>query len=269
MPPQGNSAPEAIQGIVNLDNVLSDQHERPEHRTNRAAFGRFLKPEMYDIFGEYDLKFVSDAEKRWMTSSRLKGFLFDRSNEDACVVDHLALNGYEYKIIARSPKKLAEAAFSTTLAIDDVNSNRLTKAHRSSDHTLESKQDVMIAHLTKLQEYRVETKELEKFSWIPGKAHKPEEHMRLLFNHAWTEFKTILEVVHIQREWDDNQRHRAEAALIFYMTQGSQRDRTKHWREMISLANAYLSRRISLFEGRIGVVQSMLPQRENESSEAQ
>src|SRR5437016_478213 len=93
--------------------------ERPEKQP-RVAFGGFVKPEMYDVFGEYDLSSLTDTEKAWMTPRHIKDYLFQRNFDDPCVVDRTALNGHEYNLIARSPKKLAETAFSRTLAADDV-----------------------------------------------------------------------------------------------------------------------------------------------------
>lgn len=238
-----------------LSEIEAQPRPSPEPK---VAFGRFVKPEMYDMFGEYDFAEINDQEKAWLTPRRIHENLFNRRYDDPCVVDRLALNGYEYKIIARSPEHLAETAFSTTLAADDVTEDRLAAAERSGLHVLESKQEAMIEHVQKLNLSKADIQKLSNLARQPGYAHVNQETMKLLINNAWTEFKTMLEVVHIQRKWTDDQRHKAETSLIHYLTQGAQTQRVKHWKTMLSLANAYLSSRISVFQNRVDSIGQIL-----------
>ena len=66
----------------------------------------------------------------------------------------------------------------------------------------------------------------------------------------------ILDVLRVQRDWNDEKHDQARSALTHYLTQGSQRDRVKHWGEMSGLADQYMTVRISLFTNRIRKVQT-------------
>ncbi len=214
---------------------------------DRAAFGRFLKPEQYDVFGDYDISTLTEAEKAWLTPANLASNLFGRPSEAKSVVNRIALNGYEYKLVSRSPKKLAETAVTNTLASDDVNQDLLDRSERSGRHALEGKLVRMNEHAEAMRARRDSVRELKRRAEMPGRAHKSDAYMRQLFNDAFTEFKTILEAVHIQRRWSDEQRHKVEASLLNYLTQGDQRTRTQHWKKMLDLAVNYLDIRIGLF----------------------
>ncbi len=71
----------------------------------------------------------------------------------------------------------------------------------------------------------------------------------------------MLDVVHLQRDWTDEQRKRAEGTLIHYLTQGSQRDRVGHWWAMIDLANNYLGARVHIFKSRITKTERLIQER--------
>lgn len=242
--------------------MLPGMEEEPQLEQIRApmvAFGKFVKPEMYDVFGEYDLGDVTDAEKAWMTPQNLAEALFSPPKDGDMVVDRqLALNPYEYKIVLRSPTSLGETALSTALGANDLDDERVATGKRARIHALEAKQDVMSGHLSKLKERRQDVKELKREARAPGYAHKSAERMKELTSVVWLELRTILDVVHVQRGWDDATRKRAEAAMINHLTQGSQRYRVKNWQSMIDLTDSYLGARIHIFRDRIKKAQDLI-----------
>ena len=66
--------------------------------SKRVAFGGFVKPENYDIYGDYDFELLSDAEKEWMNPEKLRSVLMPEekgSNADLAV-DGVLLNQTEY-----------------------------------------------------------------------------------------------------------------------------------------------------------------------------
>ncbi len=227
-------------------------------RTPLVAFGKFVKPEMYDVFGEYDLGTLTPAEKAWVDPNKLAPILFDPPKEAELVVDRVALNPYEYRLILRSPQGLARTALSGVLGDNDLDNERIEASKRGRTHALEAKHEAMSEHVGKLQERRKDMKELLREAKTPGYAHKTEERMKELTSAAWLEFKTIIDVIHVQRGWDDEKRKRAETAVVNYLTQGSQRERVGHWWEMIQLADNYLGARIHVFRDRVKKAQELI-----------
>ena len=230
-----------------------------------VAFGRFVKPQMYDVFGEYQLEGVTESEKEWMLAANIAPRLFNPNgvyNEDdqgrELAVDNVAFNAYEYNLVVRSPKHLGRFATARTLKDKDIDEEVLAAGERAADHALLQKYEAMVTHKAKLQEQRSLLKELHKEAHAPGFAHKTEEKMKQLTSAAWNEFTTILDVLHVQRGWDDQKRQRAEAAMIATLTQGSQRDRVKNWKSLIELAGSYLGARIHIFTSRIESVDQRL-----------
>lgn len=213
----------------------------------RVAFGRYVKPEMYDVFGDYDLGDVTDNEKQWMTAENLGLSLFEQDSAVPYTVRGVALNTTEYGLLARHPKRLAEAAEQKSLKDKDLDDEVIATAKRAEIHALENKLEVMMAHSAKLAEQRRLIKELSSEARKPGFAHKSPERMKELISAAWIEFTGMLDVVHVQRGWDDDKRKRAETTLIHYLTQGSQRGRVANWQAMIGLADGYLGARLNLF----------------------
>lgn len=242
-----------------ISSALTQTESRPQF----VAFGGFVKPEMYDVFGEYDLEDLSAREKAWISPTQFGEMLFNPSCDAKFVVDDVGLNTYEYKLIARSPQKLAETAFSNTLSDNDVDDERLAASKRSEIHALESKQAAMEEHGAKLKERRLDIKELKREARKPGYAHKTPERMRELINVAWQEFQTVLDVAHVQRGWDDEKRARAQAAFIYYLTQGSQPTRVRHWQAMLDVVDNYLGARIHILTKRDSLVTRLLAQKQS------
>jgi len=227
--------------------------ELPPKKDPKVAFGGFVKPEMYDIFGEHDLNSVMDAEKQWMQPEKLEVILHSPPLDAKNVVDGVSLTSKEHQVLlrARDPEKIAEVAFSGVTKNGDIDDELLAAANRSEVHILEGKRMAMVDYREKLLERRTNIRVLQKEVRAPGFAHKTSIEMRGLINDAWQEFTNMLEVVHIQRGWDDETRERAETTLMHYLTQGSSRDRVGHWNQMLALASVYLSRRQKLFHRRI------------------
>lgn len=234
-------------------------HEEIAHpiRVVKVAFGGFVKPEMYDVFGDYDLSSVTDSERAWMQPEQLGSILFQSDRRTKFAIDGVVLLPTEYELVARHPVKLIEQAEARSLKDKDVDDTVLATAARSQLHALETKSEAMSSHRASLVEQRGMLSELAKEAKNPGFAHKSPERMTLLLSAAWNEFQNILDVVHIQRGWDDQARERAQAALIHYLTQGSQRDRVGHWQDMIKLADGYLGARLHVFGSRIRTVESL------------
>jgi hypothetical protein len=243
-----------------------EQEGQIEHakREPNVAFGGFVKPEMYDVFGEYDLSGVTDEEKAWLQPGQIGEIIFAPKRTARFTVDDICLNAYEHGLLARYPHRLAETAEQRTLKDNDLDDEIIATSKRAEIHVLENKHEAMSGHRTKLVEQRSLIKELAKEARTPGFAHKSPARMKELTSAAWLEFKNMLDVVHLQREWTDEQRTRAEATLIHYLTQGSQRDRVGHWQSMIELANNYLGARMHLFRSRITKTERLIQERTSE-----
>lgn len=244
----------AVSTEMSQDQSVGESAEPQEPKKQRkVAFGGFVKPEMYDIFGDYDLSQLSEAEKAWINPAKIGDLLLDPSDKADLVVDRVALNPYEHGFILRTkdPKHLASVAKSRTLGTKDLSDEVVSKSNRAPIHAVESKQEAMEVHVEKLKARRADIKELAKEAKTPGYAHKTPERMKELISGAWQEFTTMLDVMHVQRGWDDEKRNKANAAMINYLTQGSSRERVGHWQQMLQLADGYLGARIHLFSDRI------------------
>lgn len=146
---------------------------------------------------------------------------------------------------------MAESAISQTLADHDLSDERLADSDRSVQHAFDNKKEAMEKHVAKLIDRRLDIKLLYREAKAPGYAHQTPERMKELISGAWQEFKIILDVMRIQRGWDDETSKRAEATLIHNLTQGAQNIRVGHWRTMLELSDNYLGARIALFKNRI------------------
>lgn len=237
--------------------------ELPPQREPKVAFGGFVKPEMYDIFGEHDLDTVTDAEKQWMQPEKLEAILLNPPRGTKNVVDGISITSREHQTLVRShnPEYIAGVAFSGVTKDYDIDDELLASAKRGEVHVLEEKRRGMADYREKLLERRTNIRVLQKEVRSPGFAHKTSVEMRSLINEAWQEFTNMLDVVHIQRDWNDEKREKAEAALMHYLTQGSSRDRVGHWNQMLTLASVYLSKRQNLFKRRIQSVDGALHER--------
>lgn len=244
--------------LVTSESVSVEPVEARATRPKKVAFGGYVKPEMYDVFGDYDLSSVTQSELDWMKPTNLGGYLFEPAKNVPFVVDGLGLNPTEYGIVARWPGRLAETAAGQSLKEKDLDETVMATAARAQLHVLESKLESMTQHEGKLQEQRALIRELAKHAKRPGYAHVTEERMKELTSAAWLEFKNILDVVHVQRDWTEDQRKRAEATMIHYLTQGSQRVRVAHWQAMIGLADGYVGARKNFFAGRRRQTSAML-----------
>lgn len=244
--------------LVTSESVSVEPIQNQAARPKKVAFGGYVKPEMYDVFGDYDLTSVTQDELDWMKPTNLGGFLFEPDKAAPFVVDGLGLNPTEYGIVVRWPGRLAEMAAGQSLKEKDLDETVMATAARARIHVLEAKMESMTQHESKLKEQRTLLRELAKHAKSPGYAHITEERMKELTSAAWLEFKNILDVVHVQRDWTEDQRKRAEATLIHYLTQGSQRVRIAHWQAMIGLADGYVGARKNFFASRRRQTSTML-----------
>ncbi|MBA3758352.1 hypothetical protein H0X10_01850 [Candidatus Saccharibacteria bacterium] len=242
----------------------SEATQEQDHREPNVAFGRFVKPEMYDVFGDYNLGEVTEAEKDWLTPEQIGEIIFAPPKTARFTVDSIALNTYEHGLLARFPHRIIETAEQRTIKDNDLDDELIATSKRAQIHALESKHESMNVHKAKLLEQRGLIKELTKEARTPGFAHKSPQRMKELTSAAWIEFKAMLDVVHLQRDWNDDQRNRAEATLIHYLTQGSQRERVGHWWAMIDLADNYLGARLHIFKGRISKTDTLLRAKQTE-----
>ena len=224
----------------------------------RVAFGGFVKPENYDIYGDYDFESLSDAEKAWMNPDKLRSILMpqEKGSSTDLAVDGVLLNQTEYSIIVRSPDQLGKFAVANVLKDKDLTDEVIQAGNRARIRVLSQKEEVMGFHTDLIKENRKDLRELRKQISMPGFAHKTPERMKQLTSVAWNEYMNILDVLRVQRNWNDEKHEQAKAALTHYLTQGSQRDRVKHWGEMSALADQYMTVRIALFTNRIRKVQS-------------
>jgi hypothetical protein len=242
---------DVVQPVLS-EEVFPATPEKPKRKTGKVAFGGFVKPEMYDIFGDYDLESLTDDEKNWMSSEKLRTILFpEQSKRNGLVVDSLPLNQTEYNLIVRSPDSFSDFAKARSLNDKELSDDVIATSERASGHALNHKLTAMQEHHAKLVDNRMLLRILQKEAAAPGFAHYSEEDMKQFIGVAWNEFRGILDTVHIQRGWDDEQRTKAEASLINYLTQGSQQIRVAHWQGMIKLADNYMSARMVLFSNRI------------------
>lgn len=226
-----------------------------KRRGNIVAFGGFVKPTQYDPAGEHDLSKVSSAERAWMTEEQIAKALFTPpKDETALVVDNIALNPYEYGLVVRYPRALARKAVAHVLGDNDLDQDRLAASKRGVLHFFEVKRDPMAEHLAKLQLARRDVRSLLREEKNPGFAHKSPEWMIEHIGATWSEFQIMLDVLRVQRGWDDAKAVRSQAAFISYLTQGPQRTRVSHWKGMTELASNYLGARIHLFGSRLKVV---------------
>lgn len=223
-----------------------------------VAFGGFVKSELYDMFGEHNIEDLTEDEKNWISAGKLRELVLSPQPGDKFLVDGISLNTYEYNLIVRSPEYLGKFASARVLNDYDVDDERVSASKRAAMHVFEQKLDGMTTHLSKLVDQKLLIKELTKEVNMPGFAHKTSERMKQLISGAWNEFMTMLDVVHLQRGWDDDKRSRAEATLIHYLTSGGQSDRISKWKSTIKVADNYLTQRKLLFTRRIRTVKSEL-----------
>jgi hypothetical protein len=226
--------------------------------SKRVAFGGFVKPENYDIYGDYDFDTLSDVEKAWMNPDKLRSILMpmEKGNNTSISVDGVLLNQTEYSIIVRSPNQLGIYAVANVLKDKDLTDDVIQAGNRARIRILSQKEEAMSFHKDRIKENRTLLRELRKEISTPGFAHKTPERMKQLTSVAWNEYMNILDVLRVQREWNDEKHNQAKTALTYYLTQGAQKDRVKHWDEMTELADQYMTVRISLFTNRVRKVQA-------------
>ena len=243
----GQATPDAATGI-NGDS--SKPIDLPK-KSKLVAFGGFVKPNIYDIFGDFNLDDVTESEKEWMTASNLFRLLLVNTREYRFAVDEVPLNAFEYNLIARSPSHLARFATANVLNDNDLDDEKISASKRAPVHVLGQKIEGMQHHVDKLNEQNTLLESLRREIGMPGYAHKTKEEMRQLIAVAWNELAIIMDVLRLQRGWDDKKHQRAKSTLLYYLTQGSQRERVSHWRAITFVANQYLNKRIKVFETKI------------------
>jgi hypothetical protein len=222
-----------------------------------VAFGGFVKPEIY-YDGDFDPDTLTDKEKEWMTPATISSILFNRDFGEDLVYRGIKFNAYEHKLLAHYPAKLAETAMKGVLKDKDITDDVMGKKARSRVHILQSKADYMKPHIEKLKVRQKDVERLQKEIRTPGFAHVRASEMSRLINHTYQEFITILDVLHIDRDWDEQTRRKAELALVNYLTQGGQRDRVSHWRQMAELSRSYLLARRFAFKHSLNSVNKQL-----------
>ncbi len=252
-----SSGTTAVEASVQL--TLDGMTPVEKRKTGKVAFGKFVKPELYDVFGEHNFNSLTDAEKKWDPHAALSKALFEPPNpekgekpdDNMLVVDGYGLNAYEYGLLIRYPNALARKTVSKVLGDSDITEEKLAASERGVVHVLEKMTAPMQTHLVKLLEARQEIKDLAKEASSPGFAHQGEEWMKQHVSTVWKEFQIMLDVTHVQRGWSDEKRQVASTALLYYLTQDSQQVRTGRWQKLIQLADGYLGARASIFRNRI------------------
>lgn len=226
-----------------------------------VAFGRFVKTEIYDVFGEMNFGNLTDADKQMVRPSVVGPQLFNAPfrHRGQVAVDKLALNPLEYKIMARWPRALGQAAITQTLGANDLSDARLEAAWRARLHVFADKRDAMTEHVGKMVERRSNINRLRRAVHAQGFARERLSNMKWLIAEAWQEGETILDVLHVQQAWDDEKRKQASTALVHYLTTGAQQTRISHWKDFTALTDSYLGARITLFKNRIFLVNQALP----------
>jgi hypothetical protein len=240
--------------------------------SKRVAFGGFLKPEMYDdqlVTPKID---ISDDERKWFNVGKIKKILVGPVSYDEFQSDDrsdgVLLSSAERTALVRSPDMLARTAIDHTInASDDQTDERIAAAHRSSGHALEKKLKRMQEVCDGIGVRLLDIQELEKEAKSPGYAHKSPERMAELLSASWQELLNITDVLQMKRGWSDDQKMKFRQAAKDHLTTGSQRQRVKHWRELLQLQSTYLSRKSRIFKKQISKTQSVISDQEMGSSE--
>lgn len=256
----GRLTPEqvALNG-VQLDLItelaLQDVPARKTSRNaNRAAFARYVGPENFDVFNEHDFSTMPEADKRWINPAYLRSFLYpDKDVKSPNRVSNINVNPFEFRLIirARDPIHIRNAAYNRVQGFDDPTDEVRGKAERGGIHTLEAKIEAMTQHRNNLGESEELLARLARRTRYPGLAHETDQNLRLLYANLWNEIENIMNVAQVAAGWTDEERDRADTSLLFYLTQGPSARRVKHFKEMISLATAYVRARKKLTGTRI------------------
>ena len=236
----------------------------------RVAFGRFLKPEIF-VDDNPSFSGLDTAHKEWFNPSTIERSLF-RPPADALLTVRIdpdnrrspviSLNEVDFALIGRFPEKLAESAFRKTLAAGDRNQDRVAAAERSRLHAVESRQIVTVKQLTSMLERREELDLFAAKAKAAGWAHLTPSHMQELFNVCSQELITILDILHAREGWSDQERQQRYDGMIYYLTQGDQRSRVKHWQSTIGTVRRYLNARINTFENHYSSAAAWLSKQE-------
>ncbi|MDQ3093696.1 MAG: hypothetical protein M3Q70_00780 [bacterium] len=246
----------------------TEKPKDPKVRTKKVAFGGFVKPELYDVFGEHNFNLLTPAEKAWKADEALGKVLFeppkpDPQDEEAqarfLTVDGYSFNAHEYRMLIRSPRALARKTVAHVLGDNDITDTKQEASQRGVGHVMNKLSEPMQEHVAKLREARTEVQELAREAKSPGFAHRSEEWMTGHLSTVWKEFQTMLDIMHVQKGWDDEKRQAASTALLHFLSSGPQRQRTGRWQTMISLADGYLGARITVFDNRIKQAADRIP----------
>lgn len=243
-----------------------------ENERIRVAFGGFLKPELYDdqlVTPKID---ISETERAWFDVKRIKKILLgpvsyeEYQSDDRS--DGVLLSAAERTALVRSPTMLARTALDRTInASIDQTDDRIEAAQRSSGHALKKKLEKMQQVSDGIGVRLSDIVELEKEAKTPGYAHKSPERMAELISASWQELLNITDVLQMKRGWSDEQKMKFRQAAKDYLTTGSQRQRVKHWRELLQLQSTYLSRKSRVFKKQIAKTIPMITDEETESNE--
>lgn len=197
---------------------------------------------------------IHPSQRAWMVAYNLRPNLLDVGPRADFSVDGLALNPTEYKILPRNIDALAENARAVTLAAVDgqITDEDLKRADRAARHRLEAFEAPVKEHTIELRRRYNCISRLGNIAAgreIPA-ADETDESASMILSTTWVELLNMLDVVRIQRNWDDRKRTRAEVALEGVLLEESDGWRTNSWLEMIALAQEYTKARRLLFTDR-------------------
>lgn len=246
----GNVVTPAIASIEfqpTLPGVVTEQKSK-----RRAAFGRYVGPEHFDLFGDYDLKNIPKEDRGWITPNFLDDNLITARKDAPNVVSGIALNTYEYNLLirARNPKYLRNKVVTASMGYERPTEQKRTQAEMRGNSTIQQKLVGMTNHIGNLEQSNGMLKQLVHLSLAPGYAHTTDAKLIELYANAWNEFENIIDVVHIVEKWTDEQRDRADPSFLRYLTKDDQIMRVHQWKSMILLARRYVTHRIYLFTDR-------------------
>lgn len=224
---------------------------------NRVAFGGFLDPSTNSI---EEVLNITEEEINWMTPVNLNRFLYvdkiSKKDKDLSV-NGLNLNSFEFQLIVKSPKALADRAKASALK-EEINEENIEKADRARKHALNNKIEAMKNHAEKIEKSLELLYRLRNEARSPGYAHYKEERFIEMMANFWREVDNILDVLMIVRQWDDDQRQRAREAISIRLNSQAQNIRVAKWQNMIDCVIDYTHNRLILFNLKIHESESLI-----------
>lgn len=259
----------ALQGQFELG--IDPTSESSLTQPKRVAFGRYLKKAVHDVVGEMNPTLISEKERTTMFPDNIAPTIFRdskrRSEQEGYYVDDVLLNQVEYRMLPRSPRHLATSTHARTLGQLDVREDGdvLARADRSIGHVFERLKPVLRDHLGSLVSAYTDLDKLSKLVKNTGFAHVGPAEMERLISVAWSEFNNLIHVVAVQRKWDPEQIQVAGISLVSSFTEGAQNKRVKAFSDELKFAKRYLRSRVRLYENRLGITDSYLPEADEDT----